>query len=649
MLNYPEYCWIDVAAGGVEKRNNVIDVRKWSVLPGTSEVYRTVYRYPNAFKEHFIAEHSVGGYKGAVYADYLPIDIDELDLVKAQKSATALLERLLMNYDVELSYLHCSFSGAKGFHVMIPVRMFNAEPSQYLPRVFKLMVAEICEGMKYDPAIYDTVRLFRVIQSINIKSGLHKIPLTPAEIMHLEITAIQELAKTPRLDFVYIREKIDAIPPLVELYKRCLKKITSPLTTVKLGTIDPPINAKLCYYKLLEGVSQGNRDASGLRLSIYFRKQGLPTDIIYSIMQAWNKRNSPPLDTEDIDKLVRQSENAYDFGCKDELLAEHCNKRCRYNKQTEDKAQQVYTIEDAQKRYEDYVVNIDKRRVKVHIAKIDKAIRGIAPGEVLQILARSGVGKTGFLINVAREVSTKQEIPTLFVTMEQPLAQIYERTAQVAFEIQGEEVERNFRERTPNLANIIHKTKEQFKNVYFVDQDFLDYENLKDYIIASKQKIGKMPALVAVDYLGRMKGHGNQYEALSELAKQLKRLAKELDVAIMCVHQTNRLGKTGAEPITMDMARGSGEIEEAADFVLGLWRPDCMKEESHLERYERICVAVLKNRKGPLTQTELIFDKHTLTIKAMKPAFEEQKAIERTEKQAQIWGEVVEGYEDIPF
>ena len=78
--------------------------------------------------------------------------------------------------------------------------------------------------------------------------------------------------------------------------------------------------------------------------------------------------------------------------------------------------------------------------------KLDRHLRGIAPGEVCEIIARTGVGKTAFLLNVISHVIVNQKIPVLFFSLEQPLAQIYERAVQISMGMEGREVERVFKE-----------------------------------------------------------------------------------------------------------------------------------------------------------------------------------------------------------
>ena len=81
---------------------------------------------------------------------------------------------------------------------------------------------------------------------------------------------------------------------------------------------------------------------------------------------------------------------------------------------------------------------------------------------------------------------------------------------------------------------------------------------------------------------------------VSRIARGTKDVAKTLNLPVVLVSQTSRKGGEGETEVSMDMGRGSGAIEEGADFVLGLWTVEDEKDPS---RYDLIC-RILKNRKG---------------------------------------------------
>lgn len=610
-----DYCYIDIAFNGVNKRNNVINIRELKTPVGLNDCYRTVYRYPDEFKQHFDRLGTVAGYKGSCYADFMPLDIDAEDLTHAHEAAREVLERLMATYDIDLANLRIYFSGAKGFHIMIPAPLFGGYASPKLPIAFKKMAAVMLRDIEYDSSIYDVVRLFRLTNTVNSKTGLYKIPVTAAEVLHKEMADIMELAKGPRkLEFIPLNE-IDPAPVLKELFVASIRG-GSKQEPVPTNDGRPPKDAKLCYYELIKGVESGERDNAAIRLAVFWRKHGLPGEVIHGIMTGWNRLNSPPLEQTDIDKAVQQAcSRPYDFGCNDDLLQRYCTSRChlkRRQKENRITAANIYTLDEARDKYREYLTKVDQKRIRFGIPMVDKVIRGVAPGEVAVLLARSGVGKTAAALNLIRNVIVGQKVPVLFYSLEMPVAQIYERICQISGEIDGRQVESIYRRGED--AEVYEVACKNFGKLYVCDQDFLTIDELRDfYELATREKVMQAPGLIVIDYLGRMKGgHGSSYEITSELVKNMKNLAKELDVAVVYLHQTSREGGTGKEPVTIKMARDSGQVEESADYVVGMWRPEL--EQSYDKEEEEMMWGFLKVRNDGNKQVSLRFHKKYLTI-----------------------------------
>ena len=618
-MKYPEFKWVEYAYGGAANRGNICEVGSLPPTNGKQDCYRTIFRYDSKLKEyHEQSNHSVRGYKGVVYADCFPLDIDEPeDQGKALEETRTILNTLLSQYELDLDTLWLFFSGSKGFHVMIPAVYFEYQPSVDMPSAFKHLAGEIAGNVKIDTTIYDHVRLFRVTNSINSRSGLYKVPLTPAEILHLNIGEIKNLARRPRT--VETKPASARNTKLGNLYRECLTRVKRPLpTSSETSDIPAPKNAKLCYCEILKGVGQGMRDNAAHRLAVHFLKE-YPEDMVSAMMHAWNRRNDPPMDERAVDDRIKSATSgSYDYGCNDPVLSEFCAPHCRYKGKAEDvkiTADKVYTLDEAKAKYEEYIRRLKEKKITLGFGMFDRYMRGIAPGEVCEVMARTGVGKTAFLLNVIRNVIRLQHIPILFFSLEQPLAQIYERAVQISSGETGGRVEEGFM--NDRAAETLHSlTKDYYGSLYVVEEDMLTYEELKEFIdVATREKIGRTPPLVCVDYLGRMKGgRGNAYEVTSELARLLKKLAKELEIAVLYLHQTSRAGGTGAQEISLDMGRDSGVIEEAADFIIGMWRPDLLKPEFQDSEEERIVMALLKNRKGRVGRTEYMFQKKALRI-----------------------------------
>jgi replicative DNA helicase len=185
-----------------------------------------------------------------------------------------------------------------------------------------------------------------------------------------------------------------------------------------------------------------------------------------------------------------------------------------------------------------------------------------------------------------------------------PIPSITERYQGLIHGSCGRDIEQVYASTKEGVSQIQESLENKFidelKNLFIVPTkvtipDIASYIQLiqKEY----KTKIG----VIGIDYLGLMGGPGkNEYEKISELARNCKRLAKLLDIPVIVIAQTSRKAGSGDVEISLDMGRGSGAIEESADFVLGLFQAErvLLSTEDDEPEYDLVC-KVLKNRKGP--------------------------------------------------
>lgn len=321
-MNYPEYKFVNVAVGGVFNRKGIYDITKLGDPSGKKETYCTYFRYNEDMADHFNRKGTVSGYQGKAWSDWLPIDIDSEDLEEAQEY----LKRLVSNMDdldIDSNSCRFYFSGSKGFHVMIPSAYFNAEPSEDINKRFRKVALKIAEGINIDTAIYDKTRIFRLPNTINEKSGLHKVELYPFEAMSMEINDIQHKALLPveRLD---IEKDVDSSEELTELYYEDLNKQRSAKGE------QSKVRTKICMSKMMTGVGEGERDNVGVRVASHLRQSGLTPKMMFVALDEWNETNDPPLSDDELSRIFEQGMQDYSFGCHDPYLKANCDPNCLF-------------------------------------------------------------------------------------------------------------------------------------------------------------------------------------------------------------------------------------------------------------------------------------------------------------------------------
>lgn len=610
---YPEYAYRGAAIGDLRYRNNVVQaqgLRESLDASNRNECYSTIARFKVDYLTHRNESGTVEGFSGPCYVDDFWFDVDDENLQNSMGATFNLIMTLEATFGVDRRDIRLHFSGKKGFHVGVPSRTFGAEPSPELPRALKAMAKRIADqaGITVDLSIYRTNSLLRLPNTVNAKSGSYKIPLSLEGFDTLTLDELFELARTAQ--FPELPERPGLLNPrLRALYDQALaeaaqgeqKRLELPVLQNKESEM--PRFDKVCMFRMLKGVPSGHRNEVCLRLADHFRKKGLPLSVTAAALLSWNRLNEAALEEVDIlDVVNRVYDSEYDFGCNDPILDRYCHQECYiYDKKYPDGgelAAEILTVEEARARYQTYIRDRDKAKVSWGIEFLDQKTRMIAPGQVACIMARAGVGKTALVIN-AIKANSANGVSSLFCTLEQLAEEIWERMAQNACEEKGPAIEEAFygAKSEALIDYYAGKTAETFKHAYICDKDRLTTAQLMHYVRAAEAKAGEKMRLLVVDYLGRMKGDGrDHYQKMSELAIGLKQVAKECELAVLVIVQVNRTGGHGYEEVTMDMARDSGQIEEAMDYMVGMWRSS--EHESKTAGYYGVMCQINKNRKG---------------------------------------------------
>lgn len=250
----------------------------------------------------------------------------------------------------------------------------------------------------------------------------------------------------------------------------------------------------------------------------------------------------------------------------------------------------ISTIDQRAERYIKQVKTFDKTRFITGYPLLDAHIRGVAPGEVLTIIAEPGGFKTAWLQNLLLSAAARTGFYHLFFSLEMPDVKVFEREAQIANGITGREVERAYKacgDDAKAIQTAIYANGS--RGLLTCDKPRLDLEKITRYIELAGNKYGKINA-VGIDYLGLLAGPGRTlFEKTAHNAPEIKNIAKEANVPIIVLCQINREGaKSNKHDIEITDAKGGGDIEASADIMLGFYSD----EEGNL-----ICKG-LKNRNG---------------------------------------------------
>lgn len=244
----------------------------------------------------------------------------------------------------------------------------------------------------------------------------------------------------------------------------------------------------------------------------------------------------------------------------------------------------IYTLAEIETRYQQQVHRLSETQLDLGkwLPGLRKHARGLVPGELVTIIADTGVGKSAIAQNIALAA---QPLKTIFFELELPDTLLFERFVAIKSGLTCQNVERGYIDGDA----VGEETLNKFGHLFICSESKMSAERLEMLINKSELKIGQRPQLVLVDYIGLMEGTGDRYQRISNIAESLKVIAKSTQTIIVITSQIRRRDSDAAEIFLHD-AKDSGSIENSSGLVLGAWRDD--------KNSQKLKIKVLKNTKG---------------------------------------------------
>ncbi len=261
------------------------------------------------------------------------------------------------------------------------------------------------------------------------------------------------------------------------------------------------------------------------------------------------------------------------------------------------------------------------RGLKTGFRDLDKKTAGFQKGDLVIIGARPAMGKTTFAQNLAYNIASINRKGVLFFSLEMGSNEIIDR---MISDVSGID---NWKMRTGNL------TDEEFQKmgdamdemddlpIYIDDTSSMTIMELRNK--ARRAMHDHDIGIVIIDYLQLLQGSdrykGNRVQEVTEISRGLKILARELKIPVIALAQLSRsvTGRDDPRPVLSDL-RESGSIEQDADLVMFLHRPDYYRQND--DNYEETHITELlisKHRHGPVGKIELYFHPELLRFMSL--------------------------------
>lgn len=244
---------------------------------------------------------------------------------------------------------------------------------------------------------------------------------------------------------------------------------------------------------------------------------------------------------------------------------------------------------------------------------LDKITGGWQRSDLIILAARPSVGKTAFALNLARNAAVDHHMGVAFFSLEMSDIQLAKRLMTSESGLGAEKIKGGVKLEPYEWEQLEYKLKNLAKAPLYID----DTPGIPVMEFRTKLKTlvkNKGVRLVFVDYLQLMQGpselKGMREQEVAAISRTLKATAKELDVPIIALSQLSRnavtrQGSTG-KPQLSDL-RESGSIEQDADMVLFIHRPDYIGMSDNPEDKEKTQIIIAKHRNGETRDIDMRF------------------------------------------
>ncbi len=248
---------------------------------------------------------------------------------------------------------------------------------------------------------------------------------------------------------------------------------------------------------------------------------------------------------------------------------------------------------------------------------LDKLTAGFQPSDLVVIAARPGMGKSSFMLSVALNIAFEEKVPLAIFSLEMSKEQLMLRMFSMLSGVPLQNLRQGY-VNDEDWEKIVRAALEiSSSEIYIDDTPTLSTTELR--IRSRKLKQEKGVGIIFVDNLQLLKA---PYEGLSrqeevaEISRNLKALAKELEVPVVALAQLPSQGEQirDKQPQLEDL---SEQIEQHADLIIFIHRPEVYKKNPPPEEEGLAEIIVAKQRQGPTGIVKLAFDKDTTAFKPL--------------------------------
>lgn len=247
------------------------------------------------------------------------------------------------------------------------------------------------------------------------------------------------------------------------------------------------------------------------------------------------------------------------------------------------------------------------RGVKTGFPSLDHVLGGLGKGTLNILAARPAMGKSALALNIAHKAALLYDVTSVIFSLEMSKEEVANRFLAAQSQINSRvlrtgQVQANDWKKLGQAATVLYNSK------IFIDDNSAT-SPIEMLSRCRQLKMEQQLGLVVIDYLQLMNLKGrneNRQQEISEISRSLKLMARELDVPVIALSQLSRAveQRENKRPILSDL-RESGAIEQDADTVMFLYRPEYYEQDHLPQELEDAELQVAKNRAGATRSIKL--------------------------------------------
>ncbi len=248
--------------------------------------------------------------------------------------------------------------------------------------------------------------------------------------------------------------------------------------------------------------------------------------------------------------------------------------------------------------------------------EVDRITAGWQPSDLIILAARPGMGKTAFVLSMARNMAIDHKTPVAVFSLEMAAVQLITRLISSETGLSSEKLRKGTLDDV-EWQQLLTKVRALENAPLFIDDTpALSVFDLRAKCrrLVAQHKVG----MIIIDYLqlmtvGGQKGQGNREQEISTISRSLKSIAKELNVPVIALSQLSRAveSRAGDKRPQLSDLRESGAIEQDADIVCFIYRPEYYDIETFRDGEPaegKAELIIAKHRNGSLADVRLRFE-----------------------------------------